>query len=777
MADNMSEDLKAGALVYHRLPRAGKLEIQATKPLGNQRDLALAYSPGVAAACMAIHEDPQEAATLTIRQNLVAVLSNGTAVLGLGDIGPLASKPVMEGKAVLFKKFAGIDVFDIEVGEKDVSKLVDVVCALEPTFGGINLEDIKSPECFEVEEQCRARMNIPVFHDDQHGTAIIVAAAVLNGMELAGKKLEDVRIVTSGAGAAAIACLNLLVALGVRVENITVTDIKGVVYKGRTELMDRWKDVYAQETEARTLADVIPGADVFIGLSAGGVLKPEYLEKMAEKPLIMALANPYPEIMPDLAEEKRPDAMICTGRSDFPNQVNNVLCFPYIFRGALDVGATAINEEMKKAAVKALAALAHETTSEVVARAYGGEVRPFGPKSLIPSPFDPRLILRIAPAVAQAAMDSGVAGRPVENIQAYAESLDRFVHRSGFIMKPLFSKAKADPKRVIYAEGEDERVLRAAQALVEDGVARPILVGRPRVIEVRVKRFGLSLRQGEHFDLIDPDDDPRYRDYVSTYLDVAGRKGITPDLARTLVRTNSTVIGALAVRRGEADALICGLEGRFDTRLRVIRDIIGLAPGVQDLAAMSLIITKKGAFFLADTHVRKNPSAEEIADMTLACAGHVSRFGLTPKIALLSHSDFGQSDSDSSMKMRRALELIQARDGALQVEGEMQADSALSELIRDKVLPGSRLKGAANVLIFPNLDAANIAFQFAKVLADALPVGPLLIGPAKPAHILTPSVTARGIVNVTAAAVVESQSSLQLTTSPAAEPGAGLALA
>ncbi|GEP10432.1 malic enzyme [Methylobacterium gnaphalii] len=773
----MSEDLKAGALVYHRLPRAGKLEIQATKPLGNQRDLALAYSPGVAAACMAIHEDPQEAATLTIRQNLVAVLSNGTAVLGLGDIGPLASKPVMEGKAVLFKKFAGIDVFDIEVGEKDVSKLVDVVCALEPTFGGINLEDIKSPECFEVEEQCRARMNIPVFHDDQHGTAIIVAAAVLNGMELAGKKLEDVRIVTSGAGAAAIACLNLLVALGVRVENITVTDIKGVVYKGRTELMDRWKDVYAQETEARTLADVIPGADVFIGLSAGGVLKPEYLEKMAEKPLIMALANPYPEIMPDLAEEKRPDAMICTGRSDFPNQVNNVLCFPYIFRGALDVGATAINEEMKKAAVKALAALAHETTSEVVARAYGGEVRPFGPKSLIPSPFDPRLILRIAPAVAQAAMDSGVAGRPVENIQAYAESLDRFVHRSGFIMKPLFSKAKADPKRVIYAEGEDERVLRAAQALVEDGVARPILVGRPRVIEVRVKRFGLSLRQGEHFDLIDPDDDPRYRDYVSTYLDVAGRKGITPDLARTLVRTNSTVIGALAVRRGEADALICGLEGRFDTRLRVIRDIIGLAPGVQDLAAMSLIITKKGAFFLADTHVRKNPSAEEIADMTLACAGHVSRFGLTPKIALLSHSDFGQSDSDSSMKMRRALELIQARDGALQVEGEMQADSALSELIRDKVLPGSRLKGAANVLIFPNLDAANIAFQFAKVLADALPVGPLLIGPAKPAHILTPSVTARGIVNVTAAAVVESQSSLQLTTSPAAEPGAGLALA
>ena len=522
MGDNMSDDLKSGALVYHRLPRPGKLEIQATKPLGNQRDLALAYSPGVAAACMAIYEDPQEAANLTIRQNLVAVLTNGTAVLGLGNIGPLASKPVMEGKAVLFKKFADIDVFDIEVDQTDVSKLVDVVCSLEPTFGGINLEDIKAPECFEVEEQCRARMNIPVFHDDQHGTAIIVAAGVLNALELAGKQLPDVRIVTSGAGAAALACLNLLVSLGARVENITVTDIKGVVYKGRTELMDRWKDVYAQETEARTLAEVIPGADVFIGLSAGGVLKPEYLEKMAEKPLIMALANPYPEIMPDLAQEKRPDAMICTGRSDFPNQVNNVLCFPYIFRGALDVGATSINEEMKQAAVKAIAALARETPSDVVARAYGGEARPFGRHSLIPSPFDPRLILRIAPAVAKAAMDSGVAGRPLENIQAYADSLDRFVHRSGFIMKPIFSKAKEAPKRVIYAEGEDERVLRAAQAIVEDQVARPILVGRPRVIETRIKRFGLSIKQGTDFDLIDPEDDPRYRDYVATYLEAAG---------------------------------------------------------------------------------------------------------------------------------------------------------------------------------------------------------------------------------------------------------------
>ncbi len=772
MAENMSEDLKSGALVYHRLPKPGKLEIQATKPLGNQRDLALAYSPGVAAACMAIHEDPQEAATLTIRQNLVAVLSNGTAVLGLGDIGPLASKPVMEGKAVLFKKFAGIDVFDIEVDQKDVDKLVDVVCALEPTFGGINLEDIKAPECFEVEERCRARMNIPVFHDDQHGTAIIVAAAVLNGLELAGKRLSDVKIVTSGAGAAALACLNILISLGAQVENITVTDIKGVVYRGRTELMDRWKDVYAKETEARTLAEVIPGADVFIGLSAGGVLKPEFLERMADKPLIMALANPYPEIMPDLAEKARPDAMICTGRSDFPNQVNNVLCFPYIFRGALDVGAHKINEEMKIAAVKAIAALARETPSDVVARAYGGEARPFGPRSLIPSPFDPRLILRIAPAVAKAAMDSGVAGRPVADIDAYAESLDRFVHRSGFIMKPLFSKAKEAPKRVIYAEGEDERVLRAVQAIVEDGVAKPILVGRPRVVETRLKRFGLSIQEGRDFELIDPEDDPRYRSYVQTYLEVAGRRGITPEAARTLVRTNTTVIGAIAVRRGEADALICGLEGRFETRLRIIRDVIGLKPGLKQCAAVSLIVTKKGAYFLADTHVRTDPTAEEIAEVAMACASHVTRFGMTPKIALLSHSDFGQSDSASAIKMRTALGLVQERAPDLQIDGEMQADSALSEMIRDRVLPGSSLKGAANVLVFPNLDAANIAYQFAKVLADALPVGPLLIGPAKPAHILTPSVTARGIVNVTTAAVVEAQGDSEGLSADAAETGA-----
>jgi malate dehydrogenase (oxaloacetate-decarboxylating)(NADP+) len=754
---NISQDLKSSALFYHRHPRPGKLEIQPTKPLGNQRDLALAYSPGVAAASEAIAADPAEAANLTSRQNLVAVISNGTAVLGLGDIGPLASKPVMEGKAVLFKKFAGIDVFDIEVAEKQADKLVEVIAALEPTFGGINLEDIKAPECFDVEERLKARMGIPVFHDDQHGTAIIVGAAVTNALALAGKSIDQVKIVTSGAGAAALACLNLLVSLGAKRENIFVTDIEGVVYEGREALMDRWKSVYAQKTEGRALADVIEGADVFLGLSAGGVLKPHLLEKMAPRPLILALANPYPEIMPEEAAAARPDAMICTGRSDYPNQVNNVICFPYMFRGALDVGATTINEEMKAAAVKAIAELARETPSEVVARAYGGEAHPFGPKSLIPSPFDPRLILRIAPAVAKAAMDSGVATRPLADLDAYADSLTRFVFRSGFIMKPLFAKAKAAPKRVIYAEGEDERVLRATQVILEEGLAQPILIGRPSVVEVRLKRFGLSIVPGRDFELVNPEDDPRYRDYVATYVEVAGRKGITPDAAKTLVRTNTTVIGALAVRRGDADALICGLEGRFQSRLKHIKDIIGLAPGTHEMAALSLVITSKGAYFLADTHVQPDPSAEEIADMTLACASHVQRFGIAPKVALLSHADFGSANTPSAVKMRKALSLIRERAPELEVDGEMSADTALSEMIRERVYPASRLKGEANILIMPNLDAANIAFQFTKVLADALPVGPILIGPAKPAHVLTPSVTARGIVNITAVAVVEAQ--------------------
>ncbi len=753
----VTQDLKSSALFYHRHPKPGKLEIQATKPLGNQRDLALAYSPGVAAACEAIVEDEGEAAELTARQNLVAVITNGTAVLGLGDIGPLASKPVMEGKAVLFKKFAGIDCFDIEVNQKDVAKLVDVVVALEPTFGGINLEDIKAPECFEVEAQCRERMKIPVFHDDQHGTAIIVASAVLNAMELAGKALKDIKLVTSGAGAAALACLNLLVELGIPRGNIWLTDIEGVVYVGREKLMDRWKSAFAQETQARKLADIIEGADIFLGLSAAGVLKPELLKMMAPKPLIMALANPNPEIMPSEAMEVRPDAMMCTGRSDYPNQVNNVLCFPYIFRGALDVQATTINEPMKLAAVRAIAQLAREAPSDVVAKAYGGETRTFGKDSLIPSPFDPRLILRIAPAVARAAMETGVARKPITDFDAYDETLSRFVFRSGFLMKPLLQGAKADPKRVVYAEGEDERVLRAVQSIVEEGIAIPILIGRPSVIESRLERFGLSIRPGKDFELVNPEDDPRYRDYVAAYMQTAGRKGITPDAARTLVRTNATVIAALAVRRGDADAMLCGVEGRFTSRLRYIKDIIGLAPGVEDFAALSLMITSKGAYFLADTHVRWNPTAREIADMAIMADAHVRRFGLTPKIALLSHSDFGSSDSPEARKMRDALEIIIERAPDLQVDGEMQADTALSEMIRERVMPHARFKGEANVMIMPNLDAANIAYQFTKILADALPVGPILMGARQPAHILTPSITARGIVNMTAVAVAEAQ--------------------
>ncbi len=757
MSTTISDDLKAGALAYHRLPRPGKLEIQPTKPLANQRDLALAYSPGVAAACEAIHADPSEAAALTARANLVAVVSNGTAVLGLGDIGPLASKPVMEGKAVLFKKFAGIDVFDIEIAPKTVDEIVAVVAALEPTFGGINLEDIKAPECFEVERRLREQMQIPVFHDDQHGTAIIVGAAVRNALELTGKSIAEVSIVASGAGAAALACLNLLVSLGARHENIIVTDIKGVVYKGRGELMDPWKEPYARVTTARTLDEVIDGADVFLGLSAGGVLKPAMVRRMAPRPLIMALANPFPEIMPVDAQTVRPDALICTGRSDFPNQVNNVLCFPYIFRGALDCGATTINEEMKLAAVEAIAALARETPSDIVARAYGGEARSFGPESLIPSPFDPRLILRIAPAVAKAAMTSGVATRPIADLNAYAESLTRFVFRSGFIMKPLFTAARESPRRVIYAEGEDERVLRAAQVVLEEELAKPILIGRPSVIEARIQRFGLTVKPGRDFEVVDPADDPRYKDYWTLYHTLTGRQGITPDAARTIVRSNATVIASLGLKRGDADAMICGLEGGFMRHLRDVRQIIGLAPGIRDFSALSPVITQKGVFFICDTQVKPDPSAEEIAEMAILAAEHVKRFGLVPKVALLSHADFGSYDTHSARKMRSALEIIWSARPDLEADGEMQADSALSEAVRDLKLQGSRLTGEANVLVMPNLDAANIAYQITRMLADALPVGPILIGGAKPAHILTRSATVRGIVNMTAVAVVEAQ--------------------
>ena len=751
-----TEDLQSAALAYHRLPRPGKLEIQAIKPLANQRDLALAYSPGVAAACTAIAENPAEAASLTTRANLVAVVSNGTAVLGLGNIGPLASKPVMEGKAVLFKKFAGIDVFDIEIAADTIERVVETVAALEPTFGGINLEDIKGPECFEIEAQLKARMKIPVFHDDQHGTAIIVGAAITNGLLLTGKKLSDVKIVTSGAGAAAIACLNLLVAMGAQRKNIWVCDIDGVVHEGRNTLMDRWKSVYAQKTDKRKLAEVIGGADIFLGLSAPNVLTPDMVKQMADTPLVMALANPIPEIMPDEARKARPDAMICTGRSDFPNQVNNVLCFPFIFRGALDVGATAINEEMKKAAVDAIAQLARDPPA-VASGFDSGEAQGFGPGSLIPSPFDPRLILRIAPAVARAAMESGVATRPIKNFEDYSAQLERFAFRSGLVMKPMFAKAKVQPVRVIYAEGEDVRFLRATQVVLEEQLARPILVGRPSVVEARIKRFGLAIKAGRDFDLVNPEDDPRYRSYVQSYIDVAGRHGVTPDAARTVVRTNATVIAALAVIRGEADAMICGVEGRYMSHLRHVREIVGFLPGVSDFAALALMITSKGAYFIADTQVRPNPSAEELAEMAALAALHVQRFTLKPKIAFVSHSDFGSYDTDSSRKMRRATALLKQSHPELEADGEMQGDTALSEAARKLILPHSKLEGEANILIMPNLDTANVAYQMIKALADALPVGPILIGPSRPAHILTPSVTARGILNMTAVAAVEAQ--------------------
>ncbi|MCI5077277.1 NADP-dependent malic enzyme [Oricola sp.] len=751
-----SASLDEAALFFHQYPRAGKLEIQATKPLGNQRDLALAYSPGVAAPCLAIAHDPGKASDYTARGNLVAVVSNGSAVLGLGNIGPLASKPVMEGKAVLFKKFAAIDVFDIEIDAPDIERMVSVVSALEPTFGGINLEDIKAPECFEVEARLREQMNIPVFHDDQHGTAIIVAAAVLNGLELAGKSIETAKIVTSGAGAAALACLNQLVSLGAKRENIWVCDIEGLVYEGREALMDRYKSIYAQKTDKRKLTDVIPGADVFLGLSAAGVLKPECLKEMAERPLIMALANPVPEIMPDVAREARPDAMICTGRSDFPNQVNNVLCFPYIFRGALDAGATTINEDMKAAAVKAIASLAREEPSDVAARAYSGDTPVFGPDYLIPSPFDPRLILRIAPAVAKAAADSGVALRPIEDMTAYLDGLNRFVFRSGLVMKPVFAAAQsASTNRVVYADGEDERVLRAAQVVLEDRIARPILIGRPDVVETRLKRFGLKIRPGEHFELVNPENDPRYRDYVDDLVRIGGRRGVTPDAARTLVRTNSTVIAALALLRGEADAMICGLEGRYERHLNHVRLIVGLEPRAQDLSALSMLISQRGVSFYTDTYVTVDPCAEEIAEMAVLAAREIARFGIEPKAALLSHSNFGSRDSESALKMRAATSILHRIAPGLCADGEMHADSALDQALRDRVYPNSILNGEANLLVFPNLDSANITLNAVKTMTDALHVGPILLGTAKPAHILTPSVTSRGVVNMTALAVVE----------------------
>ncbi len=750
------KDLAAAALEYHASPTPGKISVVPTKGLTNQRDLALAYSPGVAAACNAIVADPAEASRLTARANLVGVVTNGTAVLGLGNIGPLAAKPVMEGKGVLFKKFAGIDVFDLELAEPDPEKLIDMIAAMEPTFGGINLEDIKAPECFYIEAKLRERMRIPVFHDDQHGTAIVVGAAILNGLKLVGKQIEDVKLVTSGAGAAALACLDLLVNLGVRVENIWVTDIHGVVYQGRPQEMDTIKARYAKQTSARTLGEVIADADVFLGLSAGGVLKQDMVAKMAARPLILALANPTPEILPEEVRAVRDDAIMATGRSDYPNQVNNVLCFPFIFRGALDAGATTITEQMKLAAVRAIAELAQVETSDVVALAYGGEALAFGPEYLIPKPFDPRLIVKIAPAVALAAAESGVAMRPLADLAAYREQLNNFVYHSGFVMKPVFSAAKQSPKRVVYCDGEDERVLRAVQAVRDEGLAQPVLIGRPDVIGMRIERAGLRIQAGADFEVVNPDSDARYRDLWTGYHQLMGRKGVTQEMAKQALRSDTTLIGTMLLKRGDVDALICGMVGRHAQHLHHIRDVIGLKTRAHCFAAMNLLLLPQHTLFICDTYVNEDPDAGLIADIALMAAEEVRRFGLVPKVALLSHSNFGSIPSAAARKMGQALEIINARAPDLEVDGEMHGDAALNEGIRNRIYPGSRLKGQANLLIMPNVDAANIAFNLMKETnGEGITVGPILLGAARPVHILTPTATVRRLVNMTALAVVD----------------------
>jgi len=751
-----NQDLRAAALDYHRRPVYGKLAITATKQLTNQRDLSLAYSPGVAFACEEIVANPGEARTLTARGNLIAVVTNGTAVLGLGAIGPLAAKPVMEGKAVLFKTFAGIDCFDIEVNELDPDKLVDIVAALEPTFGGINLEDIKAPECFYIEKKLRERMKIPVFHDDQHGTAIIVGAAVTNGLVVVGKKIDEVKLVASGAGAAALACLDLLLDLGMKLENITVTDLAGVVYKGRKELMDPDKERFARETDARKLADVMAGADVFLGLSAGGVLKQEMVKQMAAKPLILALANPTPEILPELVKEVRDDAVICTGRTDYPNQVNNVLCFPFIFRGALDVGATTITRQMEIATVQALAELARVEQSDIVATAYGTTDLSFGPEYLIPKPFDPRLISAIAPAVAKAAMDSGVATRPIEDWYAYRQQLNQFVYHSGVIMKPIFSAAKAQPKRVVFAEGEDERVLRAIQVVVDEGLARPIIVARPAVLEKRIEKFGLRIKPGADCDVINPEFDTRYRDYWQEYHRLTERRGMTQQYAKIEMRRRLTLIGAMMVRRGDADGMICGTFGNYAQHLDYIDQVIGMRAGVKEYAAMNALLLPDRQLFIVDTHVNLDPTAEQIAEIAIMAADEMRRFGVTPKCALLSHSNFGTSNAASARKMRDALAILRQRSPALEVDGEMHGDSALSGKVRKIAMPNSTLEGDANLLVCPNLDSANISYNLLKTGAGHnVAIGPILLGANKAVHILTPSATVRRIVNMTALTVVD----------------------
>jgi malate dehydrogenase (oxaloacetate-decarboxylating)(NADP+) len=757
------DQLREAALEYHRSPTRGKIEVNSTKALSNQRDLSLAYSPGVAYACEEIARDPATAAEYTSRGNLVAVVTNGTAVLGLGDIGPLAGKPVMEGKGCLFKKFAGVDVFDIELAEHDPDKLVDAIAMLEPTVGGINLEDIKAPECFYIEKKLRERMNIPVFHDDQHGTAIISAAALLNGLKVVGKKIGDVKVAVSGAGAAAIACLDLMVGLGVKRDNVYVTDSKGVIFYGRDANMEANKARYAQDTNARTLADIVKGADVFLGCSTAGVLTGEMVKTMADKPIILALANPEPEIRPEAAKAARPDCIIATGRSDYPNQVNNVLCFPYIFRGALDCGATKITEEMKLACVKAIAELAQAETNDAVAAAYAGQELSFGPEYIIPKPFDSRLIEKIAPAVAKAAEESGVATRPIQNMDAYRQQLSQFVYHTGFMMRPVFSAAKKAPKRVAYAEGEEERVLRAVQTVVDEGLAKPILIGRPHVIEMRIQKAGLRLKAGVDFELVNPEDDPRYRAYHEAYHELRGRDGITPDMAKTAVRRSNTLIGNMLVRMGDADALLCGTVGRFDAHFEHVRDVIGLAPGATVFATMNALMLEKHTLFIADTYVNDDPTAEQLAEITQLAAEEIARFGLQPKVAMLSHSMFGSSNRPSARKMRTARDILARTAPHLEVEGEMQGDAALSEDVRRHFLPGTSLAGSANLLIMPTLDAANIAFNLLKITGGyGVTVGPILLGAAKPVHILNPAATSRRIVNMTAVAVADVTARLEV---------------
>ncbi|NRF66681.1 NADP-dependent malic enzyme [Aquincola sp. S2] len=752
--------LREAALEYHRAPTRGKISVTPTKPLSNQRDLSLAYSPGVAYACLAIEEDPSLAADFTSRANLVGVITNGTAVLGLGDIGPLAGKPVMEGKGCLFKKFAGIDVFDIELAEKDPDKLVEIIAALEPTLGGINLEDIKAPECFLVERKLRERLNIPVFHDDQHGTAIISAAALLNGLELVGKTIGEVKVVASGAGAAAIACLDLMVGLGVKIENVFAVDSKGVIREGRGDKLDESKQRYCQKTEARTLADAVKGADVFLGCSAAGVLSAEMVKTMGPQPIILALANPEPEIRPELAKQARPDCIIATGRSDYPNQVNNVLCFPYIFRGALDCGATRINEAMKLACVREIAELAKAETSDEVAAAYAGQELKFGPDYLIPKPFDARLILRIAPAVAKAAAESGVATRPIADLDAYRQQLTRFVYQTGMVMRPVFAAARAATTqhgaRVVYAEGEDERVLRAVQVVRDEGLAQPILVGRPSVIAMRIERAGLRLKAGVDFEVCDPEDDPRFRSYWEQYHKLMGRDGISIEASKSTVRRSNTLISSLMLSRGEADAMLCGLVGRYDAHLEHVRAVIGVSPGQRTLAAMNALLLDQHTLFITDTFVNEEPTAEELAEIALMAAAEVQRFGMPAKVAFLSHSVFGSSKRASARRMRAARDLFVQQAPHIECDGEMQGDAALSEAIRGKFLADSTLSGAANLLVLPNLDAANILFNVLKVTSGhGVTIGPILLGAAAPAHILTPSATMRRVVNMTALAVAD----------------------